>query len=122
MAIHFLILLSRFSQEVGNFMYTATNNYNEGQFVYFLPYTLFHLGSFLFHKLTEYWFLFNTQNLPRPLQLEAMTKYTVLLHEEQSWEYELDSPSPFRTPISPKQNMDGKDHDNCVDFKLIETT
>ncbi|KAG6741967.1 hypothetical protein POTOM_055248 [Populus tomentosa] len=57
---------------------------------------------------------------PRPLQLEAMTEQ---LHEDKSWEYKLDSSSPFRTPISPKQYMDWwKDHDdNCINFKLIET-
>ncbi|KAG6743103.1 hypothetical protein NC652_038449 [Populus alba x Populus x berolinensis] len=58
---------------------------------------------------------------PRPLQLEAMTEQ---LHEDRSWEYKLDSSSPFRTPISPKQYMDWwKDHDdnNCINFKLIET-
>eukprot|EP00258_Populus_trichocarpa_P029212 XP_024445231.1 uncharacterized protein LOC18107389 [Populus trichocarpa] len=55
----------------------------------------------------------------RPLQLEAMTEQ---FHEDKSWEYKLDSSSPFRTPISPKQYMDWKDHDdNCVNFKLIET-
>jgi hypothetical protein len=49
---------------------------------------------------------------------------TEQLHEDKSWEYKLDTSSPFRTPISPKQYMDWwKDHDddNCINFKLIET-
>ncbi|KAH8511250.1 hypothetical protein H0E87_008705 [Populus deltoides] len=55
---------------------------------------------------------------PRPLQLEATVEQ---LLKDQSWEFNLDSPSPFRTPISPRNYRDWKDQDYCISFKLIET-
>uniref|UniRef100_A0A6N2MNM5 Uncharacterized protein n=1 Tax=Salix viminalis TaxID=40686 RepID=A0A6N2MNM5_SALVM len=41
--------------------------------------------------------------------------------KDQSWEFNLDSPSPFRTPISQMNYRDWKDLDCCISFKLIET-
>ncbi|KAG5247532.1 protein PATRONUS [Salix suchowensis] len=55
---------------------------------------------------------------PRPLQLEATVEQ---LPKDQSWEFNLDSPSPFRTPISQMNYRDWKDLDCCISFKLIET-
>ncbi|KAJ6396215.1 hypothetical protein OIU77_021280 [Salix suchowensis] len=55
---------------------------------------------------------------PRPLQPEATVEQ---LPKDQSWEFNLDSPSPFRTPISQMNYRDWKDLDCCISFKLIET-
>ncbi|CAK7344413.1 unnamed protein product [Dovyalis caffra] len=55
---------------------------------------------------------------PKPFQLEAMIEQ---LQEDWSWQYKLDSPSPCRTPVSPKHCRDWKEHDCCTNFKLLET-
>ncbi|KAJ6926611.1 hypothetical protein NC651_010889 [Populus alba x Populus x berolinensis] len=55
---------------------------------------------------------------PKPLQLEATVEQ---LLKDQSCEFNLDSPSPFRTPISPRNYRDWMDQDYCISFKLIET-
>uniref|UniRef100_A0A6N2M4P9 Uncharacterized protein n=1 Tax=Salix viminalis TaxID=40686 RepID=A0A6N2M4P9_SALVM len=49
---------------------------------------------------------------PRPLQPEATVEQ---LPKDQSWEFNLDSPSPFGTPIS-QIYRDWKDLDCCISF------